>query len=153
MPENFASKIDRIKFNFFPAYRRTGARVIYLADDYHEMRIKIPLNWKTRNYVGTIFGGSMYAGVDPIYMIMLIKILGKDYIVWDRSAEIVFKRPGSETLYADFHVTPEDIKEIKTELETKKYFNKVYKVNLRNKAGKLHARIEKTIYIANKRKD
>jgi len=34
------------------------------------------------NYVGTIFGGSMYAAVDPVYMLMLIMNLGKDYIVW-----------------------------------------------------------------------
>ena len=43
MPESFATKIDRWKFNFFPAYRGTGARVIYISDDYREMRVKIPL--------------------------------------------------------------------------------------------------------------
>ncbi len=153
MPEDFSSKIDRYKFNLFPAYRRTGARLTYIADDYHEMRVKIPLNWKTRNYVGTIFGGTIYSGIDPIYMIMLIKILGKDYIVWDKSAKIRFLRPGSETLYAEFLVTPEDIDEIKTELNTKKAINKVYKVNLKNKAGKIHAKIEKVIYIAKKEED
>ena len=150
MPESFATKIDRFKFNLFPAYRGSGARVLYISDDYHEMRIKIPLNWRTRNYVGTIYGGSMYAGIDPIYMLMLIKILGKGFVVWDKAATIRFKRPGKETLYADFKVTPEDIEEIKTALETEKSFDKVYNVELKNKAGKVHAIIEKTIYIAKK---
>ena len=150
MPENFASKLDRWKFNLFPAYRGGGARVTYISDNYHEMKVKIPLNWRTRNYVGTIYGGSMYSGIDPIYMLMLIKILGREYIVWDRSAKIRFKRPGTETLYAEFLVTPEDIAEIKTALETKRSFDKTYMVKLKNGAGKVHADIEKVLYIAKK---
>lgn len=150
MPESFATKIDRWKFNFFPAYRGTGARVVYIADDYKEIRVKIPLNWRTRNYVGTIYGGSIYAGIDPIYMLMLIKNLGEDYIVWDRAANIKFKRPGRETLFAEFIVSDEDIAEIKTALETKKSFDKIYIVKLRDQAGKIHAEIEKTLYIAKK---
>jgi acyl-coenzyme A thioesterase PaaI-like protein len=51
-------------------------RVTYIAADWREVRIQLPLNWRTRNYVGTIFGGSLYGAVDPIYMIMLIKALG-----------------------------------------------------------------------------
>lgn len=66
MPESFASKIDRRKFNLFPAYEGTGARVLYIADNYREMRVKIPLSWRTRNYVRTIYGGSLRRGIDPI---------------------------------------------------------------------------------------
>jgi Domain of unknown function (DUF4442) len=63
-------------FNFFPAFRGTGARITYIAGDYREARVELPLSWRTRNYVGTIFGGSLYGSVDPMYMILLIKILG-----------------------------------------------------------------------------
>jgi hypothetical protein len=150
MPESFASKIDRWKFNLFPAYRGTGARVVYIAGDYREMRVKIPLTWRTRNYVGTIYGGSMYGGIDPIYMLMLIKTLGKDYIVWDKSAKIRFKRPGKETLYADFLVTDEELSEIKTLLETQASVDKIYNVELKDKNGKVHGLIAKTLYIAKK---
>ncbi|HSK72054.1 MAG TPA: DUF4442 domain-containing protein [Pyrinomonadaceae bacterium] len=150
MPESFATKIDRLKFNFFPAYRGTGARVIYIADDYREIRVKIPLSWRTRNYVGTIYGGSMYGGIDPIYMLMLIKTLGKDYIVWDKAAKIRFKRPGKETLFADFVLTEEELGEIKKILETEKSIDRIYTVELADKTGKIHALIEKTLYIAKK---
>ena len=152
MPESFATKIDRWKFNFFPAYRGTGARVIYIADNYCEIRVKIPLSWRTRNYVGTIYGGSMYAGIDPIYMLMLIKTLGKDYIVWDKAAKIRFKRPGKETLFADFLLTEEELNEIKSVLETKRSIDRIYNVKLADKSGKVHALIEKTLYIAKKGK-
>ena len=153
MPESFASKIDRIKFNFFPAYRGTGARVVYIADDYRQIRVKIPLSWRTRNYVGTIYGGSLYAGIDPIYMLMLIKILGRGYIVWDKAAKIRFKRPGKETLFADFLLTEDEIGEIKRLLETEKSIDRVYNVELVEKNGKVHALIEKTLYIARKEKE
>ncbi|HEX8738493.1 MAG TPA: DUF4442 domain-containing protein [Pyrinomonadaceae bacterium] len=153
MPESFASKFDRIKFNFFPAYRGTGARVIYISDDYHKIRVKIPLSWRTRNYVGTIYGGSMYAGIDPIYMLMLIKILGREYVVWDKAAKIRFKRPGKETLFADFLLTEDEIDEIKRLLETAKSVDRVYNVELVDKNGKVHASIEKTLYIAKRKGD
>lgn len=148
MPESFASKIDRWKFNLFPAYRGSGARVVYIADDYREMCVKIPLNRRTKNYVGTIYGGSMYAGIDPIYMLMLIKNLGKNYLVWDKAANIRFKRPGKETLFADFLLTETELNEIKEILQTQKSVDRIYKVELKNKNGKTHCIIEKTLYIA-----
>jgi hypothetical protein len=150
MPESIKTKVKRWGFNFFPAYRGTGGRLTYIADDFHEIRIKLPLSWRTRNYVGTIYGGSMYGAIDPFYMVMLIKILGSDYVVWDKAATIQFKRPGRETLFAEFKVTLEEIAEIKDELTRSKSLEKVYRINLANKAGKVHAVVEKTIYISTK---
>lgn len=151
MPESFATKVDRWKFNLFPAYRGSGARVLYISEDYREMRIKIPLSWRTKNYVGTIYGGSMYGGIDPIYMLMLIKTLGKNYIVWDKAATIRFKKPGKETLFADFKLTQEELDEIKTVLQEQKSVDRIYTVELKNKEGKVHCLIEKTLYIAKKK--
>ncbi len=91
MAESLKTRLARWRFNFFPAYRGTGGRITYIAHDWREVRIKLPLSWRTRNYVGTTFGGSLYGAVDPIYMIMLIKVLGPDYVVWDKSATIQFK--------------------------------------------------------------
>ncbi len=124
--------------------------MLFIAEDYRKIRVKIPLSWRTRNYVGTIYGGSMYAGIDPIYMLMLIKTLGADYIVWDKAATIRFKRPGKETLFADFLITPEELDEIKLLLETEKSVDRIYTVELKDKNGKIHCLIEKTLFIANK---
>jgi acyl-coenzyme A thioesterase PaaI-like protein len=150
MSESLKTKFERWGFNFFPAYRGTGGRIEYISHDYREIHIKIPLNWRTRNYVGTIYGGSMYGAVDPIYMIMLIKILGRDYVVWDKAARIRFKRPGKETLHAKFLITKEEVETIKNELNEKKSIDRVYNIELKNSEGKVHAVIEKTIYIARK---
>jgi len=92
------STIFKYGFNFNPAYRRSTARVYFVSDDLLTVKIKIPLNYKNSNYLGTMFGGSMFAATNPIYMIQLITILGDDYIVWDKSGNIQFKRPGKNII-------------------------------------------------------
>jgi acyl-coenzyme A thioesterase PaaI-like protein len=150
MAESFKTKIARWGFNFFPAYRGTGARITYIAADWCEVRIKLPLNWRTRNYVGTIYGGSMYGAVDPIYMVMLIKILGPEYIVWDKAASIRFKKPGTSTLYAKFVLAEEEVSAIKAAVAAGAPVERLYTVEFANAAGVVHAAIEKTLYIRKK---
>jgi len=147
MPESWASRRMRWGFNFFPAFRGTGARVTYISGDFREVRVKLPLSWRTRNYVGTIFGGSFYGAVDPHYMIMLIKILGPGYVVWDKAATIRFKKPGRCTLYAHFEISEEEIVTIRRLLETESSIDRVYNVDLTDVAGVVHASVEKTVYI------
>jgi hypothetical protein len=150
MPESFKTKLTRWSFNYFPAYRGTGARVTYIAGDWHEVHVQVPLSWRTRNYVGTIYGGSIYGGVDPIYMLMLIKILGPGYIVWDKAASIHFKKPGIGTLYTEFVITEEEIHAIKAALEHAHSVERIYLVELADAAGVVRASVEKTLYIRKK---
>jgi acyl-coenzyme A thioesterase PaaI-like protein len=121
--------------------------VTYIASDWREARIKLPLNIQTYNYVGTIFGGSMYSAVDPFYMIMLIRNLGKGYIVWDKAATIRFKKPGRSTLYARFTLDDAELQTIREELRTARSIDRVYRVDLVDAQGVVHAEIEKVIYI------
>jgi hypothetical protein len=152
MPESFRTRLLRWGFNIFPAYRGTGGWVTYIAADYREIRVKLPLSWRTRNYVSTIFGGSIYGAVDPFYMIMLIKILGPGYVVWDKAASIQFKKPGRTTLYATFKLSEEEISSIKEELTRLKSLDRVYVVEVVNEEGEVHAVVEKTIYIRRQEK-
>jgi uncharacterized protein DUF4442 len=149
--ESGASRRLRWGFNLFPAFRGTGARITYISGDYREMHVKLPLNWRTRNYVGTIFGGSLYGAVDPHYMIMLIKILGPDYVVWDKASTIRFRKPGRGTLYARFVVPEEEIALIRRRLETEHSIDRVYTVQLTDADGVVHAEVDKTVYIRRKK--
>ncbi len=148
--QTFRSRIRRFALNLFPAYRGTGARCIFLSPDFREIQIKLPLKLRTRNYVGTIFGGSMFGAVDPIYMLQLINVLGSEYVVWDKAATIRFKRPANKTLYARFLITDSLLAEIKEEVKQKNEIDKILKVNLEDKDKKIYAEVEKLIYIANK---
>ena len=134
-------------FYAFACYRGTGGRARYVAEDWSEVHLDLPLSRRTRNYVGTIFGGSMYSAVDPIYMVMLIRRLGKDYIVWDKSASIQFKKPGRETLHARFVVADEELALIRTALETQRSINRTYLIELKDSPGTVCATVEKLIYI------
>jgi acyl-coenzyme A thioesterase PaaI-like protein len=150
VPESLSTMIMRWGFNFFPAFRGTGGKITYIAADWSEVRVKVPLSWRTRNYVGTIYGGSMYGAVDPIYMVMLIKILGPDYVVWDKAASIRFKRPGTRTLFAKFVITEEERAAISAALAGTQPVERLYHVELVDREGVVHAAIEKTVHIRRK---
>jgi acyl-coenzyme A thioesterase PaaI-like protein len=147
MPESWRSRLQRWGFNLFPAWRGTGARVTYIADDWREVRVRLPLSWRTRNYVGTIFGGSLYGAADPIYMIMLIRVLGPEYVVWDKAATIRFRRPGRTTLHARFVLTDDEIADIRRTLETTDRTDRVYVVELSDAQGVVHATVEKVVQV------
>lgn len=138
-------------FNLSPMYRRSTGRVEYLSPDMHVARIRIRLSLKNRNFVGSIFGGSMYSATDPIYMIQLMQILGKDYVVWDKYSTIRYLRPARETLYAEFRFTPEEIEHIKQKVAEQKSLDYTKELVLTNKEGDVeYCKLEKMLYIADK---
>ena len=151
--ESWKSRWLRWKFNFFPALRGTGVRIDYISEDMREVRVRLPLNWRTRNYVGTIYGGSLYGAVDPFYMVMLIRNLGPGYVVWDKAATIRFRKPGRGTLYARFTLDDAELDAIRRQLDGQRSIDRVYRVDLTDAEGTVHASVEKTIYIARKHKE
>ena len=148
--ENFKSKLTRFVFNFFPAYRRTGARVYFLSHDWHDVHITLGLNWKTKNYVGSVFGGSIYGALDPMYMVQLINILGKEYVVWDKSATIKFLKPIKKNVYARFLITPEILTEIISKVKSDNKYSIDLATNFQDENGIIYAEVTKTLYIADK---
>ena len=147
MHESWRSRLARWWFNVFPAYRGTGGRVTFIRHDFMEVRVKLPLWWRTRNYVGTIYGGSIYASVDPFYMMMLIQCLGPAYSVWDKAATIRFRRPGRGTLFATFLIDQALLDGIRAELESSEKLDRHFTVELKDAAGEVHAIIEKTVNV------
>jgi acyl-coenzyme A thioesterase PaaI-like protein len=148
--ESLRSKIKRFGFNFHPAYRHTGGRLCFLSADWKEVHIKLGLNWTTRNYVGSVFGGSIFGALDPIYMVQLINILGEEYVVWDKSATIKFIKPIKKTVFARFLITDELINEIKTKIEAKKKFTFNLAVTFQDEKESIYAESVRTIFVADK---
>ena len=137
-------------FNLSPMYRRTTGKVMSVSDDLHRVEIKIPINYKNRNYVGTIFGGSLFSATDPICVIQLLEVLGKDYIVWDKSATIRFKKPAKDTVYCSFIFNDDEINNIRKIISLKQEMNLTKSFNIVDKNQKIYAEVEKTIYISSK---
>jgi acyl-coenzyme A thioesterase PaaI-like protein len=151
MGESIRSKLLRYQFNLLPAFRRTGGRVTYIASDLKTVRLMVPLNWRTRNYVGTIFGGSMFGAVDPIYMAMFIKLLGPQYIVWDKAASIHYKRQGRSRLRAEFNVDEAELDTIRRELDAEASVTRSYQVDLTDQENLVCATIDKTLFFRKRR--
>lgn len=148
--ESVKTRLNRFLFNRYPTIRGTGSYTTFISSDWKEVHVKLPLSFRTRNIVGTVFGGSIYSSVDPIYMLQLMKILGKEYIVWDKAATIKFKKPIKKTVYAKFIITDELVDFVKTTILTKGKVDIDLTVQYVNKQGDVFAEIYKTIYIAAK---
>ena len=140
----------RQMLNVWPCYWGTGGRVTFISRDWRQVNVRLTLGLRTRNYVGTMFGGSIYGSVDPIYMLMLIKILGPAYVVWDKAATVRFKKPGRGRLAARFEVTEEEIATIRDLSSQAKSIDRVFPVEFTDRDGQIVASIEKIIYIRRK---
>lgn len=141
------ANVLRIIGNFWSPFRGAGIKIAYVSPDYREIRVQLKLRWFNKNYVGTHFGGSMYAMTDPFYMMMLINILGPRYIVWDKAANIDFKKPGRGMLRTHFILSESEIQAIKSKAdELGKYvFDKT--VEVKNESGEVVASVVKTLYV------
>ncbi len=148
--ESARSKIKRIGFNLFPAYRRTGAKICFLSDDFKEVHIRLSLNWKTRNYVGSVFGGCIYGALDPIYMVQLINILGSRYVVWDKSAAVKFIKPVKKTVYSRFLITDGQLKSIIYKIGSDKKCEMDFVSRFVDEEGTVYAEVTRTLYIGDK---
>jgi hypothetical protein len=136
--------------NWYPPYLGAGIRVRRVAPDFTSVEVEMKLRFWNRNYVGTQFGGSLYAMTDPFYMLMLMENLGRDYIVWDKAATIRFKKPGKGRVRARFELPREQIDAIRAEADRGVKVEPVFQVNVLDDSGTLIAEVEKTLYVRRK---
>jgi len=148
-----SAKALKAIFRIFAPYVGAGIRVTHLADDFSSATVVMDLNWYNRNYVGTQFGGSLYSMTDPMYMLLLMRRLGNDYIVWDKGAEIDFVSPGRGRVTAEFHLTEERLQEIREATAGGSKALPQWTVEIRDDAGVLVATVRKTLYVRKKRQD
>ena len=139
-------------FNLWPPFLGTGIRVAHISDDFKTLKARMSMRFYNRNAVGSHFGGSIYAMTDPFYVIMLIKLLGPGYIVWDQAANIEFLRPGYGTITAEFKLTDQELKEIRRMTDGGDKYLPKFSVNVLNQTGQTVARVQKTLYIRKKRR-
>lgn len=131
-------------------YKRSCGKIIFVSEDLHIVKIKIPLSYKNKNYVGSIFGGSLFSATDPIYMIQLMQILGKEYVVWDKKTDIKFKRPAYENAFATFEFTNLEIEEIITKVQEENEIDFTKILHITDKNGTIFTELDKTLYISTK---
>ena len=147
---NISPRLMRFILNLYPPYLGAGVKVHTIAEDWRCTVVSMPLRWYNRNAVRTHFGGSLYSMVDPHLMLMLMGILGRDYIVWDKAAHIEFVRPGKGRVSARLEISNEKLDEIKVILENKRKVTPTFHVEVLDSDAKIVAKIKKTLYIRKK---
>lgn len=105
------------------------------------------LSFYNRNAVGTHFGGSLYAMCDPFYALILIEQLGRGYEVWDKSAEIEFRRPGRGRVSAVFEITPERVATIREAADEGRTVEPVFVAEVKDASDEVVARVTKTLHV------
>ena len=141
----------RREINLYPPYLGASVRVTHISDDFRRVEVEMPLRFYNRNYFGTHFGGSLYSMCDPFYVLMLANILGPEYIVWDKAANIRFKKPGKGLVKASFHLTEEKIAEIRAAAESQSKVEPLFQVLIKDQEGNVIAEIDKLLYIKKKK--
>jgi acyl-coenzyme A thioesterase PaaI-like protein len=136
--------------NVFGPYLLSGVSLVRVADDLRTMEVRMRLRPWNRNYVGTHFGGSLFAMADPWFMIMLIELLGPGYVVWDKSGAIRFRKPGRGTVRAVFEIAPERVEEIRRAADTEGKVEAVFTVPITDERGEVVAEVEKLLSVRRK---
>ncbi|MGE3319686.1 MAG: DUF4442 domain-containing protein [Candidatus Berkiella sp.] len=136
--------------NFWPPFLGAGIRVKHIAKDFTRIEVEMKLCFWNKNYVGTQFGGTLYAMVDPFYMLILMENLGKNYIVWDKAATIRFENPGRGKVHATFYLSKEQIDEVRQRADREGKIEPVFTVEIRDDNDILIASVDKTLYIRRK---
>jgi len=144
------STLFKLFLNVYPPYWGTGIVVRKVSPSWKEIIVQMKMRWYNRNYVNTHFGGSLYAMIDPFFMIMLIKILGKEYVVWDKAVHIDFIKPGRGTVTARFIIKEEQIKNILVNTSNGQKYLPEFLVDIEDEAGETVARVTKILYIRKK---
>lgn len=140
----------RVMMNVWPPFLFAGIRILEIAPDFRLARVILKKKTLTSNYVGTLFGGSLFSMTDPFFMVMTLKNLGDKYIVWDKRGEIEFVSPGRATVYGTFQITDEDLEDVKINVQQSGKYLKWFEVELKTADGTLVAIVKKQIYFREK---
>jgi hypothetical protein len=146
-------RLLRFMANLWPPYLGAGVRIRHVAQDYRSVTVEMALSWYNRNFVGTQFGGSLYAMADPFYMLMLMHVLGPDYLVWDKTGSIDYLAPGRGRVWARFELSDDDLAQIRRMTEDGDKHLHLFRVHIKDDEGMDIARIEKLVYIRRKRRN
>lgn len=144
------ASILRRLINLWPPFLFSGIVCSRLSADYREAEVQLRMRWYNRNYVGTHFGGSLFAMTDPWYMLLLLKRLGPDYRVWDQKAAIEFISPGRNTVRASFRLDDVTVSEIVEKTADGEKYLPEFTINVVDESGELVARVRKTLYVRRK---
>jgi acyl-coenzyme A thioesterase PaaI-like protein len=141
------ARLFRHLMNWWPPYRGAGIHVARISPDWHDVRVELRPGLRNRNYLGTHFGGSLYSMADPFWVLMLLHVLGDDYLVWDQAAEIEFLKPGRGTVTAEFHLDATLVAQLRRDAAGGAKLLPEFVTEILDPGGEVVARVRKRVYV------
>lgn len=133
--------------NLWPPFLFNSIRILSLSPDWTQARVVLRLRPWNRNYVGTQFGGNLFAMTDPFWMLLAMHRLGSGYMVWDKAAAIEFVAPGREDVYAHFHLDEAVVDEMRAEAASGGKVLRWFETEVSTASGEVIARVRKQLYV------
>ena len=133
--------------NLWPPFLGAGIRITRIAPDMKSINVEMKLRFWNANYVGTHFGGSLFAMTDAFCMLMLMHHLGRDYIVWDKAATIRYRKPGRGTVRVEFRLTDAQVEDVREKLKTLPKYEPVFHLEVKDDSGAVIAEVEKLLHV------
>lgn len=140
-------------WNLWPPLLFSGIKIQHISPDFRHIKVKLKLRFWNANYVGTAYGGSIFSMTDAFFMVMLLKNLGNEYIVWDKAASIKYLKPGKTDLHVEYKVSQEDIDAIKAYLEAEEKMDWQRQVIVHDANGEHIADVTRILYIRKRTKN
>jgi acyl-coenzyme A thioesterase PaaI-like protein len=142
--------LTRWLINIWPPFVGAGIRVEHISADFREARVRLRQHLFNTNIFGTHFGGSLFAMTDPFYALLILRNIGKDYVVWDNAAHIDFKLPARGTVRAQFRIDDAILADIQKQTASGGKYEPHYVVDITDASGNIVACVVKTLYIRRK---
>lgn len=136
--------------NCWPPFLFAGIRVRAIAADFGYARVELGLHWYNRNYVGTQFGGSLFAMADPFWMLLTMHALGPEFIVWDQAGAIEFLAPGRGKVCAEFRLDAAVLDQLRVATASGEKVLRWFEADVRAADGTVVARVRKQLYVRRK---
>ncbi|MEH0665466.1 DUF4442 domain-containing protein [Vibrio scophthalmi] len=148
----YKPSVVKFALNIWPPFWGAGIRIVSISEDFREVKMKLKLRWWNKNANRTQYGGSIFSLTDPVYSLMLMGILGKQYYVWDKEASINFIKPGQSDLHADFLISQQMLDDILTQTAGGDKCFPEFITHVKDSNGMVVSEVQRKLYVRKKPK-
>lgn len=148
----YKPNIVKFALNIWPPFWGAGIKILYISDDFRNVKIRLKLRWWNKNANRTQYGGSIFSLTDPVYALMLMGILGERYFVWDKEASINFIKPGNTDLHAEFLISQDVLDDIVEKTAGGEKSFPEFMIFVKDTHGQVVSEVQRKLYVRKKPK-
>jgi len=135
---------------FYPPLFFQRIWVVKFDKGFRRVKVKVRKSLFNKNYNNSIFGGTIYSAADPFYPILFHQVFLRkkyDILVWTKSAQITYFKPGRTHLHFEAVISDEDIAEAEKILNTEGKYHKAFPLEMYDEHGDICATVMNEVYI------